>query len=115
MVLPSIEEGMAMVQAEALASGCPVIATPNTGSEDLFSDGVEGFIIPARDTEALRLRLEELADTPDLRRKMSEAGLARVRQLAGWRTYFHNMRLVYEELVAEKGAAPSSVSAGLSH
>ena len=34
LVLPSIEEGLALVQAQAMACGCPVIATPNTGSED---------------------------------------------------------------------------------
>ena len=38
MVLPSVEEGLALVMAEALACGCPVIATENTGPEDLFAD-----------------------------------------------------------------------------
>jgi glycosyltransferase involved in cell wall biosynthesis len=35
LVLPSVEEGLARVQAQAMACGVPVIATPNTGSEDL--------------------------------------------------------------------------------
>ena len=50
MVLPSIEEGLALVQAQALACGCPVIGTRHTGAEDLFSDGNEGFIVPIRNS-----------------------------------------------------------------
>ena len=37
MVLPSIEEGLALVQAQAMACSCPVIATTNTGADDLFT------------------------------------------------------------------------------
>ena len=53
LVLPSVEEGLALVQAQAMACGCPVLATTNTGAEDLFADGVEGMIVPILDVEAL--------------------------------------------------------------
>ena len=86
-VLPSIEEGLAMVQGEALACGCPVIATPNTGSEDIFSDGVEGFIVPIRSPGAIADRLQQLADDKTLRAKMSEAALERVQNMKGWDVY----------------------------
>ena len=56
-VLPSIEEGLAMVQAEALACGLPVICSTNTGGEDIIRDGVEGFVIPIRDVEALKEKI----------------------------------------------------------
>ena len=52
MVLPSVQEGLALVQAQALACGCPVIGTVNSGAEDLFTDGVEGFIVAH--TQSLR-------------------------------------------------------------
>jgi glycosyltransferase involved in cell wall biosynthesis len=87
MVLPSIEEGLALVQGQALACGCPVLATTNTGSEDLFTDGIEGFIVPIRDVDALAGRLQLLAGDPALQRRMSEAALARVKHLGGWRQY----------------------------
>jgi glycosyltransferase involved in cell wall biosynthesis len=87
MVLPSIEEGLALVQGQALACGCPVIASTNTGSEDLFSDGVEGFIVPIRDPDALRARMQQLADDPQLQLQMREAALKRVRDLCGWQQY----------------------------
>jgi glycosyltransferase involved in cell wall biosynthesis len=87
MVLPSIEEGLALVQGQALACGCPVLATTNTGSEDLFANGVEGFIVPIRDVDALAGRMQLLADDPSLQRRMSEAALARVQHLGGWHHY----------------------------
>lgn len=87
LVLPSIEEGLATVQAQAMACGCPVIGTTNSGAEDLFTDGREGFIVPIRDSDAIRDRLEQLAADPQLRTSLSEAGLVRVRSLGGWRDY----------------------------
>ncbi|MGO8720310.1 MAG: glycosyltransferase [Acidobacteriaceae bacterium] len=87
LVLPSLEEGLALVQGEAMACGCPVIATPNTGSEDLFTDGVEGFIVPPRDAVALADRLQQLADDPALQQRMSAAALEHVHHLGGWNDY----------------------------
>jgi len=87
MVLASVEEGLALVQGQALACGCPVLATPNTGSEDLFHDEVEGFIVPPRDVDALVDRMQRLADEPELQQRMRAAALAQVRNLGGWTTY----------------------------
>jgi glycosyltransferase involved in cell wall biosynthesis len=87
LALPSVEEGLALVQGQALACGCPVIATRATGAEDLFTDGVEGFILDDRDTDALTTRLQQLANDPALRERMSAAALERVKFLGGWDTY----------------------------
>ncbi len=87
MVMPSLDEGMALVQGQAMACGCPVIATTNTGAEDLFTDGVEGYIVPIRDPEALQDRMQQVADDNSLQQRMSEAALARVRGLGGWQQY----------------------------
>lgn len=87
MVMPSLDEGMALVQGQALACGCPVIATSSSGAEDLFTDGVEGFIVPIRDPGALAARMTELAEDPALQQSMSEAALRRVRALGGWTQY----------------------------
>jgi glycosyltransferase involved in cell wall biosynthesis len=87
MILPSIEEGLALVQAQALACGCPVIATTNTGGEDLFHDGVEGYIVPIRDVAAIQERMQWLADNAELQRAMSAAALKLVSCIGGWRQY----------------------------
>jgi len=87
LVLPSVEEGLALVQAEAMACGCPVLATTATGAEDLFTNGIEGFIVPERDTTALTARMQQFADDPTLRSTMSASSRARVRHLGGWDEY----------------------------
>jgi len=87
LVLPSVEEGLALVQGQAMACGCPVIATVATGAEDLFTDGVEGFLVPDRDTAALAARMQQMAEDPGLRSRMSASAVARVKTLGGWEDY----------------------------
>jgi starch synthase len=98
LVLPTIEDGWGMVLGEAMASGCPVIATPNCGSDDLFTDGKEGFIVPIRDAEAIAERLQQLADDPQLQRQMSAAALERVQHLGGWNDYGDRWIKLLQEL-----------------
>ena len=97
MVLPSVEDGFGLVQAQAMACGCPVIASQNTGAFDLFTDGKEGFIVTIRDSGAIARRLQQLADDPDLRQGMSEAALRRVKSLDGWEQYGEAMYRVFSE------------------
>jgi len=99
MVLPSVEEGLALVQGEAMACGCPLIASENSGAEDLFDDGREGFIVPIRDAASITERLERLAQDPGLRDAMSARALERVTRLGGWDTYGHNYVAVLESLM----------------
>jgi starch synthase len=87
LVLPSIEEGMAMVQAEAMACGCPVIGSTNTGGDDLYTEGVEGFIVPIRDSGAILDRMQWMADNPILARQMRFAAIKRVQSMGGWSDY----------------------------
>ncbi len=101
MVLPSIEEGLAMVQAQAMACGCPLISSMNTGGEDLFQDGVEGFLVPIRSPEAIHDRLNQLAGDRELQRRMSAAALSRVESLGGWTTYGENYTTFLQRLIAD--------------
>jgi glycosyltransferase involved in cell wall biosynthesis len=70
-----------------MACGCPVLCSTNTGGEDLFTDGVEGFIVPIRDPGALADRMQRLADDPALQRSLRDAALRRVQHIGGWRNY----------------------------
>lgn len=83
-VLPSICEGSATVTYEAIACGVPVIATPNCGS--IIRDGLDGFIVPIRDSEALAVALKKLIRSPDLIREMSRNAFERSRQFT-WDKY----------------------------
>lgn len=89
-VLPSIEEGLAVVMGEALACGCPVIATENTGASDLFENGKEGFIVPIRNVNILVEKMQQLYEDKDLRARMSEAAQEKIKSLGGWDAYGKN-------------------------
>ncbi|HUZ94606.1 MAG TPA: glycosyltransferase family 4 protein [Edaphobacter sp.] len=104
MVLPSLEEGLALVQGQALACGCPVLCSTNTGGEDLFTDGVEGFIVPIRDVEALTEKMQQLADDPALQSRMSEAALRRVQSIGGWSDYGNQWETFLSDLTAGRPA-----------
>jgi alpha-maltose-1-phosphate synthase len=99
LVQPSLQEGMSLVQAQAMACGLPVIATTNTGAEDLFTDGVEGFIIPIRNPLAIRDKIQWMLDNPVECQKMGQAALRRVQQLGGWNTYGDRVTTIYTQLV----------------
>jgi alpha-maltose-1-phosphate synthase len=87
LVLPSIEEGLGLVQGQAMACGCPVLATAATGAEDLFVDGEQGFIVPDHDVHALAEKMQQIADDPALQQRLSEAALLQVQKLGGWNQY----------------------------
>jgi glycosyltransferase involved in cell wall biosynthesis len=77
-LLPSICEGSATVCYEALAAGLPVITTPNAGS--VVRDGIDGFIVPIRDPDAIVEKLELLARDREMLTWMSAQAVARSRE-----------------------------------
>lgn len=102
MVLPSVEEGLALVQGQAMACGCPVLATEATGAEDLFTDGVEGFIVPIREVAPLTERMQQLADDPQLQQRMSAAAIERVKSLGGWNRYGDMWEALLKQLTGKR-------------
>lgn len=97
LVLPSIQDGFGMVMAQAMACGCPVIASCNTGGEDLFSNGCEGYIVPIREVDALADRMQYLADHPDEGSAMGQRALERVQNIGGWQSYGEKAMAIYSE------------------
>ncbi len=72
-VLPTLSDGFAITQVEALAHGLPVVTTPNCG--EVVEDGRTGFIVPARDAGALAAALRRFIDEPALADAMRPACL----------------------------------------
>jgi alpha-maltose-1-phosphate synthase len=110
LVLPSIEEGLALVQAQAMACGVTVIATENTGAADLFTDGVEGFIVPIRDARAIREKILTLYENPAMREQMGDAALARVRMIGGWDDYGDRAAQYYREALSMRASGTNADS-----
>ena len=74
LLLPSLDEGLPTVVLEAMACGVPVVATDCGGVAEAVTDGVEGFVVPPRDSDALTAALMRLWRQPELRKGMGEAG-----------------------------------------
>ena len=106
--LLSVEEGLALVIVQAMAMGLPVIATPNTGAEELIQDGVTGFIVPARDPAAAAERLRQLAGNRELRRDMGRRARARVANGFSWSDYGARARALYLRIAS--GIAPAAAA-----
>jgi glycosyltransferase involved in cell wall biosynthesis len=74
----SLAEGIPNVVLEAMACGRPVVVTDSGGTGEAVRDGVEGFVVAPRDTDGLLVALRRLWHDPQLRRRMGDAGRARV-------------------------------------
>jgi len=68
------QEAFGAAFAEALACGLPVVSARSGALPEVVIDGVTGFLVEPGDVEGHADRLLELADDPDLRRRMGEAG-----------------------------------------
>jgi Glycosyl transferases group 1 len=101
-VFPSLAEGGVYVIYEALACGLPCIVSANAGSA--VRDGIEGFVVPVGDSEAIADRLRRLAEDEGLRRRMSAAARLRGQSFA-WPEFYRRIGLMYREAVAREGRA----------
>ena len=81
-VLPARHEPWGLVVNEVMASGRPVIVSSDVGAAaDLVTDGVEGFIYPTGDIDALATALEQVLASPETAQRMGEAA---ARRIASW-------------------------------
>jgi glycosyltransferase involved in cell wall biosynthesis len=79
-----------------MACGVPVITTPNSGS--IVQDGVEGFVVPIRDPEAIGARLLELYTHSDRRREMGLAARAAAEREFAPEVYHNGLMRLYAGL-----------------
>lgn len=72
-VLPSLYEGLSIALIEAMALGTPGIVSDAGGLSEVIRDGVDGFLVPPRDSEALARRIELLLVDEPLRETFGAA------------------------------------------
>ena len=77
LVLPSISDTFGIVILEAMAAGLPVIASQASGGPDLIRDGIDGWIVPIRDSDAIAAKLEYLATSNGVAREMGAGARTR--------------------------------------
>jgi glycosyltransferase involved in cell wall biosynthesis len=105
-VLPSGNEGTPVTAIEALAGGCPIVATRVGGVPDVVRDGQDGFLVELGDVEALAEHLASLAADPELRRRLGEAGRERVAQRYAVSRLVDEVDALYRSLLARRENLP---------
>jgi glycosyltransferase involved in cell wall biosynthesis len=109
-VLPTIQDGFALVLCQAMAAGLPVVTTPNCAGPDLIEAGGAGWVVPVRSPAALAERLRwcdgHRGEVADAARRL-HAGW----KVPDWRDVTARLVGHLEALVGRKGPAPVTVAA----
>jgi len=79
-VSSSKHESFGKVLIEAMAAGLPVVATATTGSKEIIEDGLNGFLVPIGDSQALAKKILYLLNNPDKAKEMGRVGKEIVRE-----------------------------------
>lgn len=83
---------------EAMAMGLPVISTYHGGIPELVEDGVNGFLVPERDSNAIAEKLAYLIDHPQIWQQMGQAGRYQVEQKYDREKLNDELVQIYESL-----------------
>jgi len=75
--LPSYREGLPKSLLEAAACGLPIVTTDAVGCRDVVEDGINGYLVPVKESASLAAALEKLIVSPGLRRTMGQRGRMR--------------------------------------
>lgn len=95
VVCPYIVEASSLVTLEALACGTPVIGTGN----DVLRNGVNGIVVPPRDSKKLADALKKLLEDSKLREKCGEEGRRIVEQYFSWERAANKLSRIYEAIL----------------
>jgi glycosyltransferase involved in cell wall biosynthesis len=116
VVLPSYREGLPRTLVEAAACGLPLITTDVPGCREVVSDGVDGLLVPVKDSRALAYAIRKLQGDPKLAHQLGRAARIKARMQFDERIVIQRTMDVYAELChpLEQSAA-NSQGRSLSH
>lgn len=103
-VLPSIVEGRALVQQEAMSCGLPLLVTENAGGGDLVELAKTGFLVPIRSPESLAAKIEWFADNRQATYEMGQLAILKAKELT-WERY---VARILETILPEDSGSRSS-------
>ena len=95
----SIEEGLSMVQLQAMSCGLPIICTPNSGGDEIIDNGIDGFILPIRDIKELKKKILYLYNNQSICFEMGIRAQKKIKDSFSWETYGKNVISTYQKLL----------------
>ena len=102
VVLMSHREGFPRCLVEAAAMAKPLIATDIRGCREAVEPGVNGFLVPMRDYQALANALDNLINDPDLRTKMGKNSRRKAKKDFDEGNLVNTILSTYKRLLKEK-------------
>jgi glycosyltransferase involved in cell wall biosynthesis len=96
--LSSLHEGMCTSLVDAMAASKAAVATAVGGVPEVMADGETGYLVPAKDHDAMAQRIIELLQSEPLRRRMGDAALRRARERFTVERMVNGTIDVYEKL-----------------
>jgi glycosyltransferase involved in cell wall biosynthesis len=100
---PSLHEGLGSTLLDAMQRGLPIVATRVGGIPELIVDGENGLLVAGGDVDGLAAVLARLLDDAALRRRLGEAGRARV-EAYGAAAMAERYLALYREISAQAGS-----------
>lgn len=78
LIFPSYREGFPNVPLQAACMGIPIIATDINGCNEIIKDGLNGFLVPTRDSNSIYEKMLQIFNSAELRISMGNESLATV-------------------------------------
>ncbi len=75
LCLPSYREGLPKSLLEGAAIGLPLVSTDTVGCREVVLDGINGYLVPIKDSKRLSLAIQKLIENKDLRDRMGKESL----------------------------------------
>jgi glycosyltransferase involved in cell wall biosynthesis len=113
LLYTSMSEGFSNVILEAMASGLPVIAADVGGNREAIVDGETGFLVPAGSVDAFVEKALRLANEPQLRTRMGEAGRVRAQTMFSVGAMVEAYEKVYADTLSNESRVAACASGNI--
>jgi glycosyltransferase involved in cell wall biosynthesis len=108
-LFPTIQDGYAMVLAQAKAAGLPILTTPNSAGADIITSGLDGWILPIRDARAFEERLTWCHEHRDVIAEMAQRVYATF-QARDWAEVAAEFDAICQRAIASESRAAAVTS-----
>lgn len=97
-ILPSYDEAFGIVYLEAMSFNKPIIGTEGEGICDIVIDNINGLLVKPKNVDSISYKLEQLINSPELRKKLGNNGYETVKNLT-WERNAQFMKDIYNNII----------------